>query len=138
MDQIRARLNQYQPQMLSILRIMVGLLYLSHGLQKWFAIPVANPAFANIKLFSMFGVAGIIEIVAGSLLTAGLFTRAAAFVLSGEMAVAYWLYANRPARGFMPVANGGELEVLYCFVFLFFVFAGAGRWSLDAIWRGRK
>ena len=135
MNNIEATLEKYQPQMLSILRIMVGLLFLSHGLQKWFAFPVANPAFANIQLMSMLGVAGLIEIIGGALLTVGLFTRMAAFVMSGEMAVAYWYVSNRPSRGFMPIQNGGTMETIYCFVFLFFVFAGAGPWSLDATLR---
>jgi putative oxidoreductase len=135
---LEAKLNEYRPQVLSILRIMVGLLYLSHGLQKWFAVPAAVPAYANLKLFSMLGIAGVIEIIFGSLVTVGLYARAAAFLLSGEMAVAYWIYVNRPARGFMPIGNGGELEVLYCFVFLYFVFAGAGPWSIDAAVRKRS
>ena len=133
-----ATLSKYQPQMLSILRIMVGLLILSHGLQKWFAFPVAMPGAANITLFSMIGIAGIIEIVGGALCTVGLFTRCAAFAMSGEMAVAYWYVSNRPARGFMPIQNGGTLEVLYCFVFLYLVFAGGGPWSLDAVLRKKK
>ncbi len=130
-----AHLNKYQPEVLSILRIMAGLLFLSHGLQKWFGIPVANPSFANIQLLSMIGIGGVIEIAGGTLVTLGLFTRAAAFIMSGEMAVAYWYFANRPARGFTPIANGGTLEVLYCFIFFYLVFAGAGPWSLDAVWR---
>jgi len=128
-------LSRYQPQVLSILRIMAGLLFLSSGLQKSFGFPVANPNFANITLFSMYGFAGLIEIVGGALVTVGLFTRAAAFIMSGEMAVAYWYFANRPAKGFMPIQNGGTLEVLFCFVFLYLVFAGAGPWSIDALWR---
>jgi len=128
-------LSRYQPQVLSILRIMAGLLFLSSGLQKWFGVPVANPNFANITLFSMLGCAGLIEIIGGALVTVGLFTRAAAFIMSGEMAVAYWYFANRPAKGFMPIQNGGTLEVLFCFVFLYLVFAGAGPWSIDALWR---
>jgi len=93
------------------------------------------PAAANITLFSMIGVAGCIELVGGALVTVGLFTRYAAFIMSGEMAVAYWFYANRPARGFMPIQNGGTVEVLFCFVFLYLVFAGSGSWSLDALLR---
>ena len=92
---------------------------------------------ANIKLISMVGIAGLIELIGGALVTVGLYTRAAAFIMSGEMAVAYWYFTNRPARGFMPIQNGGTLEVLYCFVFFYLVFAGAGPWSLDAIWRKR-
>jgi putative oxidoreductase len=130
-------LAKFQPQVLSILRIIAGLLFLSAGLQKWFGFPVWAPNAATIKLISMFGVAGLIELIGGALVTVGLYTRAAAFVMSGEMAVAYWYFANRPARGFMPIQNGGTLEVLYCFVFFYLVFAGAGPWSLDAIWRKR-
>jgi putative oxidoreductase len=88
MDNIEAKLKRYQPQMLSILRIMFGLLFLQHGLVKWFGFPAANPNFANIQLFSMYGVAGVIEIVGGALIAVGLFTRYAAFIASGEMAVA--------------------------------------------------
>ncbi len=134
-DVMEATLDKYRPQMLSILRIMVGLLFLSAGIQKWFAFPVAMPAAANITLFSMIGVAGCIELIGGALVTVGLFTRYAAFIMSGEMAVAYWFYANRPARGFMPIQNGGTVEVLFCFVFLYFVFAGSGPWSLDTLLR---
>ena len=128
-------LSKFQPQVLSILRIMAGLLFLSSGLQKWFGFPVANPNFANITLISMIGIAGLIEIIGGALVTVGLYTRVAAFIMSGEMAVAYWYYGNRPAKGFMPIQNGGTLEVLFCFVFFYLVFAGAGPWSLDVMWR---
>ena len=132
---METNLSKFQPQVLSILRIMAGLLFLSSGLQKWFGFPIANPGFAHITLFSMLGLAGLIEIIGGSLVTVGLYTRAAAFIMSGEMAVAYWYYANRPAKGFMPIQNGGTLEVLFCFVFLYLIFAGAGAWSLDAMLR---
>ena len=128
-------LSKFQPQVLSILRIIAGLLFLSAGLQKWFGFPVANPNYAKITLISMIGVAGLIELIGGALVTVGLYTRAAAFIMSGEMAVAYWFYANRSAKGFMPIQNGGTLEVLFCFVFFYLVFAGAGPWSLDALWR---
>jgi len=132
---MESNLSKYQPQVLSILRIMAGLLFLSAGLQKWLGIPVANPSYAKITLLSMVGIAGVIEIIGGALVTVGLYTRAAAFIMSGEMAVAYWYYANRPAKGLMPIQNGGTLEVLFCFVFFYLIFAGAGSWSLDAIWR---
>jgi len=128
-------LSKYQPQLLSILRIMVGLLFFSSGLQKWFGFPVPMQNAANVQLFTMLGVAGLIELIGGALVTVGLFTRIAALFTSGEMAVAYWYYANRPSRGFMPIQNGGTLEVLYCFVFLYLVFAGGGPWSLDAALR---
>jgi putative oxidoreductase len=132
---MEATLDKYRPQMLSILRIVLGLMFLSHGIQKWFAFPTPMPAAANITLFSMIGIAGCIEMIGGALCTVGLFTRIAAFFMSGEMAVAYWFYANRPARGFIPVGNGGIAEVLYCFIFLYLVFAGGGPWSLDALLR---
>ena len=85
----------------------------------------------------MAGIAGVIEIVCGSLVVTGLFTRYAAFIASGEMAVSYWIYSNRVARGFAPLTNGGTLEVMYCFAFLYLVFAGAGVWSLDTLFRKR-
>jgi putative oxidoreductase len=132
---MEATLNKYQPQMLSIMRIMFGLLFLSHGLQKWFGFPVPSPGAANITLFSMLGAAGIIEIVCGTLVALGLFTRYAAIIISGQMAVAYFFYANRLSRGFMPIQNGGTLDVAYCFAFLYLGFAGGGPWSLDAMLR---
>jgi putative oxidoreductase len=128
---IEAKLNQLQPQMLSIFRIMFGLLFLQHGLVKWFGFPAPNPTFAHIQLFTMFGIAGTIEIVGGALVTVGLFTRFAAFVMSGEMAVAYFTVRTGAGKAFAPIVNGGNLEVAYCFVFLYLVFAGAGPWSLD-------
>jgi putative oxidoreductase len=130
---LETHLNKYQPQVLSILRIVVGLVFLQHGLQKWFGIPVAVPALANIQLFSVVGIAGVVEIVSGSLITVGLFTRYAAFFASGEMAVAYFM--SHFPRGFAPIANGGNLAVVYCFVFFYLIFAGAGPWSLDVMWR---
>src|SRR5262249_36579044 len=103
-------LSKFEPQVLSILRIMAGLLFLSAGLQKWFVIQLANPNYAKITLLSMVGIAGVIEIIGGALVTVGLYTRAAALIMSGEMAVAYRYYANRPAKGFMPIQNGATLE----------------------------
>ena len=135
MDNIEAKLNSYQPQMLSIFRIMFGLLILQHGCSKWFGFPVPGPA--NITLMSMVGWAGVIELIAGGLVTVGLFTRYAAFIISGQMAVAYFYAANRLARGLTPLGNGGNLEVAYCFAFLLLVFFGAGIWSLDATLRKR-
>jgi putative oxidoreductase len=138
MDNIEAKLNQYRPQILSILRIMFGLLFLQHGLVKWFGFPAANPFFANIHLFTMFGIAGVIEIVGGALVTVGLFARYAAFIMSGEMAVAYFITRTGAGKAFAPIINGGNLEVAYCFVFLYLVFAGAGPWSIDAALRKRS
>ncbi len=139
MDKIEAKLNQYQPQMLSIFRIMFGLLYLQHGLSKLIGFPAASPP--NMKMLSMIGLAGLIEVIGGALVTVGLFTRYAAFILSGEMAVAYLVYANRlgvfpwagpPRPSFIPAINGGNLEVAYCFAFLLLFFFGPGPWSVHA------
>jgi putative oxidoreductase len=136
MNNLTVTLDRWSPTILSILRIMTGLLFFSSGLQKWFGLPNPNPNFANIQLLSLYGIAGIIEFVFGGLLTVGLFTRLAAFIMSGEMAVAYFM--NRPPKGFAPITNGGTLEVLFCFVFFYFVFAGAGPLSIDAIMRKKN
>src|SRR4029077_4001609 len=121
----------WEPRMLSILRIMVGLLYTQHGLNKLFDFPPgANPRPYVLMTLGP-GLAGLLELVGGALVTFGLFTRIAAFILSGEMAVGYFM-AHAP-RGFFPYANGGNLAVLYCFVFLYLAFAGPGPWSLDRL-----
>ncbi len=119
----------WAPRLLSILRIMTGLLFLQHGTAKLLKIPVV-PMFANLSLASPPGIAGVLELVGGVLMILGLFTRSTAFVLSGLMAVAYFM-AHAP-RGFYPILNAGELAILYCFVFLYFAAAGPGPWSLDA------
>ena len=119
---------------LSILRIYVGLSLLQHGTGKILGFPVV-PNFANVQLSSLAGVGGMIELIGGLLFTIGLFTRPVAFILCGFTAVAYFMV--HAARGFYPVLNGGELAAVYCFVFLYFVFAGAGPWSLDALRKGK-
>jgi putative oxidoreductase len=119
----------WAPRLLSVLRIMTGLLFLQHGTAKLLKIPVI-PMFANLSLTSPPGIAGILELVGGVLMILGLFTRSTAFVLSGLMAVAYFM-AHAP-RGFYPILNAGELAILYCFVFLYFAAAGPGPWSIDA------
>jgi putative oxidoreductase len=113
--------------MLSLLRIVVALLYLQHGLTKFFGFPGTAPA--SMPIFPVI-LAGLIEIVGSILLLIGLFTRPAAFIMSGEMAIAYW-YAHFPRNPF-PYNNGGNLAILYCFVFLYIFFAGPGPWSVDA------
>ena len=122
----------WAPRLLSIMRIMTGLLLLQHGTAKLFKIPVI-PTFANLSITSLPGIAGILELVGGVLIILGLFTRPTAFILSGMTAFAYFI-AHGP-RGFYPILNGGELAALYCFVFLYLAAAGPGPWSLDA---GRK
>ena len=119
----------WAPRLLSVLRIMAGLLFLQHGTAKLLKIPVI-PMFANLSLTSPPGIAGILELVGGVLMILGLFTRSTAFVLSGLMAVAYFM-AHAP-RGFYPILNAGELAALYCFVFLYIAAAGPGPWGLDA------
>jgi putative oxidoreductase len=114
--------------MLGVLRIFVALLFLESGLSKYFGFPAPSPA--NFTIFSLIGLAGIIEIVGSLLLLVGLFTREAAFFMSGEMAVAY--FTVRAHLSFYPLVNNGRLDALFCFVFLYFVFAGPGAWSLDA------
>lgn len=119
-------LAQYQPQILAILRIVVGLLFLEHGLSKFFGIPVPFPVH---PLPTTLLIAGVIELVGGFLVTIGLCTRLAAFIASGEMAVAYWMqhFPKSP----WPVANMGEAAILFCFVFLYLAAAGPGAWSVD-------
>jgi putative oxidoreductase len=120
----------WAPRLLSVLRIMAGLLFLQHGTAKHLKFPTV-PMFAKMETVSLLGAAGAIEIVGSLLLILGLFTRSTAFVLSGLMAVAYFM--AHATRGFYPILNGGELAVLYCFVFLYIAAAGPGPWSYDAL-----
>jgi putative oxidoreductase len=117
---------------LSILRIVAALLFLQHGLAKHFGFPHVA-MFDNLEPVSLIGLAGVIEIVGSVLLLLGVFTRSAAFVMSGEMAVAYFMVSA--PRGFFPILNQGELPVLYCFLFLYFAVAGGGAWSIDQLRR---
>lgn len=118
----------WAPRMLSVLRIMTALIFLAHGSQKLLGFPASDfsPAALSLPWF-----AGVLELFGGALLVLGLFTRPVAFVLSGMMAVAYFL-AHAP-QSFYPALNGGDAAILYCFVFLYLVFAGPGAWSLDAL-----
>jgi putative oxidoreductase len=117
----------WSPRMLSVLRIMTGLLFLEHGTQKLLNFPPrANPGPA---LLSLLGLQGLIELVGGILIVIGLFTRSVAFILAGDMAIAYFM-AHAP-RGFFPLVNGGQLAILFCFVFLYLSVAGSGVWRVD-------
>ena len=119
---------KWHAQFLSVLRIMTGLLFLEHGASKFLGFPHVDKVPDTM---SMSGVGGILELIGGALIVLGLFTRPVAFLLSGEMAVAYF-YAHAP-RGFYPLLNGGDAAILFCFVFLYLFFAGPGPWSLDAM-----
>ncbi|TMJ59046.1 MAG: DoxX family protein [Alphaproteobacteria bacterium] len=123
----------WEPRILSILRIVTGLLFLQHGLNKFFNFPpVANPR--PYELFTLVpGLAGILETFGGLLLIFGLFTRPVAFLLCGEMAVAYFM--SHAPRGLYTYTNGGALAAMYCFVFLYLFVAGGGEWSLDRLLR---
>ena len=121
----------WEPRMLSILRIVVGLLYMEHSLAKILDFP-HQPNHAPYALFTLNpGLQGLLELVGGLLLALGLFTRCVGFVLAGDMAVAYFM-VHAP-RSFFPLLNGGELAIVYCFVFLYFWVAGGGEWSLDRL-----
>ena len=123
------------PYALALLRIVCGLIFLEHGTQKFLGFPAGESAGTGWALSNPGAFAGMIELVAGLLITIGLFTRPAAFLASGTMAVAYWM-AHAPQNAF-PVNNGGDAAILYCFAFLYLVFAGPGAWSLDGM-RSRK
>ena len=118
------------PRLLSLLRIVAGLMFMTHGLQKLFAWPANEPRQA-VDLVSLTGLAGVLETFGGGLIVVGLFTRPVAFVLAGEMAVAYFK-AHAP-QGFWPLLNHGEPPVLYCFLFLYLAAVGGGVWSMDAL-----
>ncbi len=119
----------WAPRLLSVLRVVVGLLFIEHGTSKLFGFP-PMPGHEGLAIFSLIGLSAILEFVGGLLMTVGLFTRATAFILSGEMAVAYFM-AHAP-MGFYPLLNHGEPAILYCFVFLYFAAAGGGAWSIGS------
>ena len=120
------RFSAYAPQVLAALRVVAALLFIAHGTQKLLGFPTTE---MQPPLMSLFGAAGIIEIVAGLMILVGFFTRPAAFIASGTMAVAYWM-VHAPMNGF-PVNNGGDAAIRFCFVFLYLAFAGPGAWSLN-------
>ncbi|WP_458094090.1 DoxX family protein [Roseomonas sp. WA12] len=119
----------WAPRVLSVLRIVAALIFLLHGTQKLFGFP-APPANGLPPVMSLFWIGAILELVGGLLLLIGAFTRPVAFILSGEMAVAYWMF--HAPRNLYPTLNGGDASILYCFIFLYLVFAGPGPWSVDA------
>jgi putative oxidoreductase len=132
-----SRWTSLAPYLLSVLRIVAAFLFMLHGTAKLFAFPrAAMPDGSTVALASQLGIAGALEVVGGALLLVGLFTRPVAFVLSGQMAFAYFL--AHAARSFWPTLNGGEPAVLYCFLWLYISAAGPGPWSLDALLGGSR
>jgi putative oxidoreductase len=125
----------WAPRLLSVLRIVAAFSFITHGTQKLLGVPVAEPT-PTVELFSLFGLAGVLELVGGTMLLLGLFTRPVAFILAGEMAVAYFM-AHFP-RSFWPILNNGEHTVLYCFLFLYMAAAGGGEWALDRLMTRRR
>ena len=131
---LSATLSPLAPYMLSILRLVAGLLFLEHGLMKLVGFPA--PMRVPVALFSLYGAAGTIETIGGLLVAIGLFTRPAAFIMSGEMAFAYFL--EHFPHSFFPALNAGDAAVLFCFLYLYLVFAGGGAWSIDAMMATKK
>jgi putative oxidoreductase len=125
---ISATLDRWSPYALAVLRIVTALIFIEHGTQKLFGFP-APPQGGLPPLLSIYGIGGVLELVGGLLILVGLFTRPVAFILAGEMAVAYWMM--HAARSFYPALNGGDAAILYCFVFLLLVFTGPGALSID-------
>ena len=124
-------LSVHTPRVLALLRIVTGYLFIQHGTAKFFGAPHVA-MFDNMQPMSLIGAAGALELVGGAMFLIGLFTRPVAFVLSGFMAVAYFMAHASKGGVLTPILNGGELAVMYCFVFLLFVATGAGAWSVDA------
>ena len=121
---------RWSPYLQSVLRIVVAFLFIAHGTQKFFGFPAAE-ARAGVPLMSLLGLASMLEMVGGTLMLVGLFTRPVAFILAGEMAAAYFM--SHVPRGFWPLLNRGEPAVLFCFVWVYLAAAAAGPWSLDAL-----
>jgi putative oxidoreductase len=136
MARMLTRWQALAPELRSILRIVAALVFLQYGTMKLFGWPISMPGGGTVPLASQLGVGAILETVGGTLLLVGLFTRPVAFILSGEMAVAYFQF-HFP-NGFWPIVNQGQPAVLYCFIWLYLSAAGAGPWSLDAALRRRS
>jgi putative oxidoreductase len=128
LPQMSSTLDRWSPYALAVLRIVTALLFMEHGTQKLFGFP-APPEGGAPPLLSLFGIGAILEFVGSLLILVGLFTRPVAFVLAGEMAVAYWMF--HAPRSLYPVLNGGDASILFCFVFLLLVFTGPGALSVD-------
>ena len=132
-------LSKYQPQALAVLRVVTALCFMAHGTQKMFGFP-ASEMGGGFELFSLMGLAAVLEVFGGLAILLGLFTRPVAILLAGQMAYAFW-FVHVPMMGqgnIIPVANGGDGAVLFCFVFLYLVFAGPGAWSADEALKSRS
>jgi len=128
-------LARYRPHALAALRIMSGLIFMAHGLVKLVGFPEVE-GMGRVELLSLAGIGGVIELVGGALVALGLFTRPAASIASGEMAVGYFMF--HAPQSFFPIVNGGDAAILYCFIFLYLFFAGPGSFSLDRVLWGRE
>lgn len=126
--------DRHSSRMLSVLRIVTALLFLSHGMSKILGIPMSSASFPSA--WTLLWIAGMLELIGGALLLVGLFSRPVAFLLAGEMAVAYWM-VHAP-DDFWPVLNGGEAAILFCFIFLYVTFRGPGPWSVDCWMQERQ
>jgi putative oxidoreductase len=135
MDKFNKILRAYEPFALSIFRIITGLLLFQFGVAKHLKFPPGT-MFEKVQPFSLFGVAGMFELILGGLLMLGLLTRPVAFILAGEMAFAYFI--EHFPRNFIPLVNNGNLAIMFCFACLYFVCAGGGPWSLDALMRKKS
>lgn len=131
MSIFEASRSPWTGRMLSILRIAAGLVFFTNGTLKLFKFPPPPAGMPEIELMSQLGIAGLLEVVGGALIILGLFTRPVSFVLAGEMAVAY--FQGHYPQSFWPTSNMGTPAILFCFIFLYFVFSGAGSWSVDAM-----
>jgi putative oxidoreductase len=125
-----ARLESFAPYALALLRVVVAYLFIQHGTAKLFGVPHV-PAMDGVQLMSLIGASAVLELVGGALLLIGLFVRPTAFILSGEMAVAYFMVHAAQGNVLIPMLNGGEPAVLYCFIFLALAALGGGAWTLD-------
>ncbi len=135
MPDLNTLCSKAEPHLLSLMRIVAAFLFMAHGTEKLFSFPAA-PGFGNPEALTLFWWAGVLEVFGGLLVLVGLFTRPVAFLLSGQMAVAYFM-VHAP-QNFWPIENGGELAALYSFVFLYLAAAGGGRWSVDSLMSQRK
>lgn len=133
-------LSKYREYALTALRVATALAFAAHGTQKMFGFPASQMGGGGFDLFTLMGVAAVLEVFGGLAILLGLFTRPVAFILAGQMAYAYW-FVHVPMMGqgnIIPAANGGDGAVLFCFVFLYLVFAGPGAWSLDQMRTARR